>query len=147
VLNGFTLQNGAASQDPPFFGTSGGGIVILDASPTVTNNVITRNHAICGIGIEIEGGTALIRGNTITGNTQSFANDLCGGAGIEVQGSSAPSVTAPQIIGSTITFNALSVSGFGGGINPVWKPVIAFVVLIVALLIRPQGLLGRARSL
>jgi branched-subunit amino acid ABC-type transport system permease component len=38
-------------------------------------------------------------------------------------------------------------TGFGGGINPVWKPVIAFVVLIVALLIRPQGLLGRARGL
>ncbi len=38
-------------------------------------------------------------------------------------------------------------NGFAGGINPVWKPVIAFVVLIVALLFRPQGLLGRARSL
>jgi branched-subunit amino acid ABC-type transport system permease component len=38
-------------------------------------------------------------------------------------------------------------SGFHGGVNPIWKPVIAFVVLIVALLFRPQGLLGRARSL
>jgi neutral amino acid transport system permease protein len=38
-------------------------------------------------------------------------------------------------------------SGFHGGINPVWKPVIAFVLLIMALLVRPQGLLGRARSL
>jgi branched-subunit amino acid ABC-type transport system permease component len=38
-------------------------------------------------------------------------------------------------------------TGFGGGINPIWKPVIAFAVLIVALLFRPQGLLGRARSL
>jgi branched-subunit amino acid ABC-type transport system permease component len=27
----------------------------------------------------------------------------------------------------------------------VYKPVVAFVVLTVALLLRPQGLLGRAR--
>lgn len=38
-------------------------------------------------------------------------------------------------------------SGFAGGVNPVWKPAIAFSVLIVVLLVRPQGLLGRARTL
>jgi branched-subunit amino acid ABC-type transport system permease component len=38
-------------------------------------------------------------------------------------------------------------SGFFGGVNPIWKPLIAFSVLIVVLLIRPQGLLGRARAL
>src|SRR5215216_1882284 len=37
--------------------------------------------------------------------------------------------------------------GFHGGVNPVYKPVVAFAVLIVALLLRPQGLLGRARTL
>jgi neutral amino acid transport system permease protein len=36
-------------------------------------------------------------------------------------------------------------SGFVGGVNPVYKPVVAFTVLAVALLIRPQGLFGRAR--
>jgi neutral amino acid transport system permease protein len=36
-------------------------------------------------------------------------------------------------------------SGFAGGVNPVYKPVVAFAVLAIALLIRPQGLLGRAR--
>jgi branched-subunit amino acid ABC-type transport system permease component len=35
--------------------------------------------------------------------------------------------------------------GFAGGIDPVYKPVVAFVVLIVALLLRPQGLFGKAR--
>jgi branched-subunit amino acid ABC-type transport system permease component len=35
--------------------------------------------------------------------------------------------------------------GFAGGVNPVYKPVVAFVVLAVALLVRPNGLLGRAR--
>ena len=38
-------------------------------------------------------------------------------------------------------------SGFFGGVNPVWKPAIAFSVLIAVLLVRPQGLLGRARTL
>jgi branched-subunit amino acid ABC-type transport system permease component len=36
-------------------------------------------------------------------------------------------------------------SGFFGGVDPVYKPVVAFVTLALALLLRPQGLLGRAR--
>jgi branched-subunit amino acid ABC-type transport system permease component len=32
-----------------------------------------------------------------------------------------------------------------GGVNPVYKPVVAFAVLIAALMLRPQGLFGRAR--
>lgn len=36
-------------------------------------------------------------------------------------------------------------SGFGGGVNPVYKPVVAFAVLAIALMIRPQGLFGQAR--
>ena len=32
-----------------------------------------------------------------------------------------------------------------GGVNPVYKPVVAFVVLAAALMVRPQGLFGRAR--
>ena len=32
-----------------------------------------------------------------------------------------------------------------GGVNPVYKPVVAFVLLAAALLLRPQGLFGRAR--
>jgi branched-subunit amino acid ABC-type transport system permease component len=32
-----------------------------------------------------------------------------------------------------------------GGVDPVYKPVVAFGVLILVLLARPQGLLGRAR--
>jgi neutral amino acid transport system permease protein len=37
-------------------------------------------------------------------------------------------------------------SGFAGGVNPVYKPVVAFAVLAVALMIRPQGLFGQARA-
>jgi len=36
-------------------------------------------------------------------------------------------------------------SGFAGGVNPVYKPVVAFAVLSLALLIRPQGFFGHAR--
>ena len=36
-------------------------------------------------------------------------------------------------------------SGFAGGVNPVYKPVVAFAVLAVALMIRPQGFFGQAR--
>jgi neutral amino acid transport system permease protein len=36
-------------------------------------------------------------------------------------------------------------SGFAGGVDPVYKPVVAFGVLALALLIRPQGFFGRAR--
>ena len=38
-------------------------------------------------------------------------------------------------------------AGFHGGVNPIYKPVVAFAVLIAVLLVRPQGLLGRARTL
>src|SRR5205085_11341417 len=34
---------------------------------------------------------------------------------------------------------------FFGGVHPVYKPVVAFVVLAAALMVRPQGLCGRAR--
>jgi branched-subunit amino acid ABC-type transport system permease component len=33
----------------------------------------------------------------------------------------------------------------GGGISPTWKPVVAFSLLVLVLLVRPQGLLGHAR--
>jgi neutral amino acid transport system permease protein len=36
-------------------------------------------------------------------------------------------------------------SSFFGGVNPVYKPVVAFVVLAAALMVRPQGLFGQAR--
>jgi len=36
-------------------------------------------------------------------------------------------------------------SSFLGGVDPVYKPVVAFAILAGALMIRPQGLFGRAR--
>jgi neutral amino acid transport system permease protein len=45
---------------------------------------------------------------------------------------------------------AMELSTWGvlfGGLNPVYKPVVAFATLIAALLLRPQGLFGKARVL
>lgn len=46
------------------------------------------------------------------------------------------------IVTETSTWSALA-----GGVDPVYKPVVAFAVLITALLVRPQGLFGRTRIL
>jgi neutral amino acid transport system permease protein len=37
-------------------------------------------------------------------------------------------------------------SELAGGISPTWKPVVSFVVLLVVLLARPTGLLGKASA-
>ena len=38
-------------------------------------------------------------------------------------------------------------SGALGGLDPVYKPVVAFTLLILALLLRPEGIFGKARLL
>jgi hypothetical protein len=116
TLSGFTLRNGVPSASFPYWG-AGAGIAIYYASPTITNNVITGNHGVCGVGIEVQGGSALIRGNTITGNVQAGGTGGCGGGGIEVAGDSLHPPATPSIIGNTITNNSLDGGGNGGGIS------------------------------
>jgi hypothetical protein len=107
VLSGFTIRNGLQN------GYDGGGISISSASPTITGNIITGNHAVDGCGIYVGGGSALIQNNTITGNDQTGAGGGGeGGGGILVSGSS-----SPQIIGNTITNNSVANGGNGGGIS------------------------------
>src|SRR5690242_8496134 len=81
VLSGFTIRNGFQS------GGFGAGITITSASPTITSNVVTGNHAAVAIGIYVDGGSPLISNNTITGNDQTGAGDGgLGGGGIAVAG-------------------------------------------------------------
>lgn len=47
------------------------------------------------------------------------------------------------VLGMTMELSTWS--GLAGGVDPVYKPVVAFVALIAVLLLRPQGLFGRAR--
>jgi hypothetical protein len=111
VLSGFTIQNGLQN------GGFGGGITITSASPSISNNVITGNHAALGIGIYVNGGSPVIRNNTITGNDQAGAGDgAVGGGGILVEGSTS-TLGAPQIVNNIITNNSVAGGGVGGGIS------------------------------
>ena len=106
-LDGFTIRNGFLN------GGIGGGILITAASPTISNNLITGNHAAAGIGIYANDGSPVIRNNTITGNDQTGAGSGgLGGGGILVDGYKPAS--NPQIIANTITNNSASP---GGGIS------------------------------
>ena len=106
-LDGFTIRNGFLN------GGTGGGIVITAASPTISNNIITGNHAAAGIGIYANDGSPVIRNNTITGNDQTGAGSGgFGGGGILVDGYNPAS--NPQIIANTISNNSASP---GGGIS------------------------------
>lgn len=102
VLRGFTLQRGLAGFD-------GGGVYILDSSPTVEGNIITDNRTCAdGAGITAAFSSARIEGNLITNNRQSFCSGGAGG-GISVRGAG-----QAQIIDNVITGNSNS---FGGGID------------------------------
>src|SRR5262245_20036948 len=106
TLNGFTLKNG---KPPSTRSSEGGGILIQGSSPTITNNVITNNHACSGVGIAIRFGSPLIQLNTITGNI----NDVCQiggiGGGIYITGEG-----SAEILDNVISNNA---SAAGGGIG------------------------------
>ncbi len=87
VLNGFTIQNGGASAGPL---TLGGGIAIENASPTITNDIVTKNYG-CGVLIA-NAASPLLQGNDIKGNlypASELHERLC-----EPSSSSATGVTA-----------------------------------------------------
>jgi hypothetical protein len=110
-LNGFTLQNGRGGIDNQGF-PNGGGIMIQRSSPTITNNLITNNHACNGAGIGIVSGSPLIQGNTITNNVSNLCS-LGVGNGIGIQGTS-----SVEILDNIIFNNGMAgVRSAGGGIS------------------------------
>ena len=94
VLSGFTIRGGSSYD--------GGGITCVDASPTISNNVITQNSAKAGAGIFCDHSSPTIIGNTIIANQASYY-----GGGIHCESSS------PTITNNTISGN--SAGQFGGG--------------------------------
>jgi parallel beta-helix repeat protein len=101
VLRGFTIRNGDA--DNKFGLPEGGGIVIVNASPTIRNNVVTENTA-CegGAGIALIGGAPLIQENTISKNSQSpgcFGGS--GGGGMYIAGGTGAQILRNKIIGNS----------------------------------------------
>jgi hypothetical protein len=112
TLNGFTLQNGKAGIGNPLV-IEGGGVKVQGSSPTITNNLITNNHACYGGGIGIRFGSPLIQRNKITNND----SDLCslgGGSGISVQGTSSVEILDNEISNNGI--GAFQLASSGGGI-------------------------------
>jgi neutral amino acid transport system permease protein len=69
-----------------------------------------------------------------------FAAVVLGGVG-SAYGALAGGITLGLMM-EISTWNVLP----AGGVNPVYKPVVAFTVLILVLLFRPQGVLGKART-
>jgi parallel beta-helix repeat protein len=63
ILNGFTIQGGHASVASH---KNGGGIAISNASPTITNNVVTNNIG-CGVFI-YNAASPIIQGNDVKQN-------------------------------------------------------------------------------
>jgi hypothetical protein len=109
-LRGFTIQNGNAGGRNGNAG-DGGGILISNASPTITGNIVTNNTACdSGAGIEVYFSSALIENNIVSHNSQSGCTGG-GGGGICVGGAG-----AAQIIGNIIENNSW-ISGEGGGIE------------------------------
>ena len=60
-------------------------------------------------------------------------------------GSAAPTARSPADSLLGIAMELSTWPSLFGGVDPVYKPVVAFVVLAAALMVRPQGLFGRAR--
>ncbi|MCP4710637.1 MAG: hypothetical protein GY869_18590, partial [Planctomycetes bacterium] len=57
ILNGFTITRG-----------EGGGIYCTNSNPTLTNNIITDNHACYGGGIRFENSNSILTNNKIENN-------------------------------------------------------------------------------
>jgi parallel beta-helix repeat protein len=110
VLNGFTITNGLSGFQSPGFG-EGGGIIVANASPTITNNVITNNGACNGAGIGIGFAGPLIQGNTITNNFQAGCSGGIGGGGISIRGES----SGTRLLNNVISNNTMTGSGINGG--------------------------------
>lgn len=67
-----------------------------------------------------------------------FAAVILGGVG-----SAYGALTAGVVLG--VVMDVATWSGFAGGVPAVYKPVIAFAVLVLLLIFRPTGLFGKAR--
>jgi neutral amino acid transport system permease protein len=111
-----------------------------------TRRVVVLTWVICGLLAGLAGVLAALVQSSFDPNfgftllLPIFAAVVLGGIG-----SAYGALVGGLVLGLAMELSTWS--GFHGGVNPVYKPVVAFVVLIGALIIRPQGLLGRARTL
>ena len=135
IVEGLTITNG--------FNGTGGGILCIESSPIIRNNIITGNKieydADGGAGIGCWGGASpLIVGNTISDN---HCEPGGGGGGIRCYGASSPTITDNIIAGnsasqgggiccygsptiSNCTFRGNTATGIGGGILIDGSPIL-----------------------
>ncbi len=98
LIDGFHITNGK--------GDFGGGVYVLNASPTISHNQIFRNHAVgWGGGILLDGSSAIIQSNHIYNNTTGEAGR---GGGLRLTNS--PATIQDNVIEGNI-------SHVGGGID------------------------------
>ena len=103
VLDGFTITNGLGK----FFSSvyHGGGIHCEGASPTISNNIITRNDARFGSGIScLSFSAAVIVNNQIIRNEAHFG----GGGGLAIRNNS-----TPLVADNVIALNTSEIHGGG----------------------------------
>ena len=110
VINGFTMTDNAVPLPTPS-AVQAYGILVGGASPTITNNIITKNR---GFGISITQGGPLIQGNTISYTatagdpTQDYGCKDDDGSAIVI---SQQASQRAEILNNTIEFNKAQCMG------------------------------------
>jgi hypothetical protein len=102
TLDGLTIQNGTGQAIPPVSSIVGGGIFASGGTLTVSNCVISANHANFGAGIDASDETLTIANSLIASNTAPDPNASSGG-GINFGAAKALELT---ITNSTIDSNS-----------------------------------------
>ena len=104
VLDGFTIEGGSAETGSDVY-SQGGGMYILDASPTITNVTFNDNQAYSGGGVFIIGSAAAptFNGCTFSGNAAFYDGGAVYYAG-----------TSASFTNCTFSFN-YALDGQGGG--------------------------------
>ncbi|MCE5313783.1 MAG: fibronectin type III domain-containing protein [Armatimonadota bacterium] len=124
IIDGFTITHGSGTVSGS--SRSGGGIICLSASPTISNNKIIDNcltatsNLTRGGGIFCSGSSPIISNNEITGN-HADSTTTSSGAGMYIVNG------APAIQGNIISENTASCNG--GGINCSSQTSVATVTL------------------
>ena len=112
VLSGFTVLNGRSGFDTQGYGR-GGGIWILNSSPSIVGNIIANNRGCEGSGISLTVSWPLIQRNTIVNNRQLGCS---GGRGAGIgRGYDYPLGPQIEILDNVISDN-VQWSADGGGI-------------------------------
>jgi hypothetical protein len=96
VLDGFIIQDGLAD-DPASPNDRGAGLLLVNASPTLRNLLVTHNKAHCGGGLYGSAAGYRIESSTFLRNQAGY------GAGIYQTGASAPSLVDVAFYGNTAT--------------------------------------------